>query len=191
MLSNKMAKDIILIGPVRIGKSTIGELLSERLRLPQVSLDDLRWEYYQEIGYDPDLAKKLRKTGGFVALAFYWKLFDAYAVERVLADHQDCVFDFGAGHSVYESKELFERVERALAPYPNVILLLPSPDVEKSIRVLNERTRDLPGAFGQGFNWHAHFLQQGSNYKLAKHIVYTLGKSPEETCDEIMSLVDI
>jgi len=186
-----MAQDIILIGPVRTGKSTIGKLLSERLGLPQVSLDDLRWKYYQEIGYDPDLAKRIRQTGGFIALVFYWKLFDAYALERVLADHQECVFDFGAGHSVYESKEFFERVKRALAPYPNVILLLPSSDVDESIRILNDRTKDLPGAFGQGFNWHEYFLKQGSNYELAKHIVYTQGKTPKETCDEIIRLLEI
>ncbi len=185
-----MMIDIILIGPVRVGKSTIGQLLSERLNMPQVSLDDLRWGYYQEIGYDPTLAKHIRKTGGFVALVFYWKLFDAYAVERVLADHRDCVFDFGAGHSVYESNELFERVERVLAPYPNVVLLLPSPDVEESVRILNERTRDLPGSFGQGFNWHEYFIQHKSNYDLAKFIVYTRGKPPEEICDEIISLLD-
>ena len=185
-----MLKDIILIGPVRVGKTTIRKLLSEKLQLAQVSLDELRWEYYQEIGYDPALAQKIRKTGGFVALVFYWKLFDAYAVERVLADHRDCVIDFGAGHSVYESTELYERVKRALAPYPNVVLLLPTPDIEESVRILNERTRDLPGAFGQGFNWHEYFLEQGSNYKLAKFIVYTEGKTTEETCDEIIALVN-
>jgi len=186
-----MPKDIILIGPVRVGKSTVGKLLSEKLQLPQVSLDELRWEYYQEIGYDPDLAQKIRETGGFVALVFYWKLFDAYAVERVLADHRDCVFDLGAGHSMYESTEMFERVKKTLAPYPNIILLLPSPDVDESVRILNERTRDLLGSFGQGFNWHEYFLGQEKYYELAKHIVYTQGKKPEETCDEIMGLVGV
>ena len=190
LTKNKMPKDIILVGPVRTGKSTVGKLLSEKLQLPQVSLDDLRWEYYQEIGYDPDIAQKIRKTGGFVALVFYWKLFDAYAVERVLADHRDCVFDFGAGASMYESTEMFARVRKALAPYPNIIMLLPSPDVAKSIQILNERTRDLPGAFGQGLNWHEYFLGQEPYYRLAKHIVYTQGKTPAETCDEIIELVD-
>lgn len=184
-----MPNDIILIGPVRVGKTTVGKLLSERCQLPQVSLDELRWKYYQEIGYDPDLAGKIRETGGFVALVFYWKLFDAYAVERVLAEHQGCVIDFGAGASMYESTEMFERVKKALAPYPNIILLLPSPDMDESVRILNQRTSDLPGAFGQGFNWHEYFLGQARYYQLAKHIVYTHGKTPEETCDEIMALV--
>ena len=185
-----MLSDIILIGPVRTGKSTLGRLLAEKLGLPCVSLDDLRWTYYKEIGYDEALAEHLRQTGGFVALVFYWKLFDTYAVERVLADHRDCVIDFGAGHSVYESKELFARIQTALTPYRNVILILPSPNVEESIQILNERTKDLVGAFGQGFNWNEYFVRHHSNYDLARFIVYTHGKTPEETRDEILTRVD-
>ncbi len=98
-----MPSDIILIGPVRVGKSTLALLLAEKLGWPHVALDELRWKYYREQGYDEHLARQIRQTGGFVALVFYWKLFDAYAVERVLAEHRHCIIDFGAGHSVYES----------------------------------------------------------------------------------------
>jgi adenylate kinase family enzyme len=73
--------DILLIGPVRTGKSTLGKLLSEKLGQPCVSLDDLRWNYYREIGYDAALAKIIRQQGGLLALALYWQLFDAYAIE--------------------------------------------------------------------------------------------------------------
>ncbi len=184
-----MPSDIILIGPVRTGKTTLGQLLAEKLGLRRVAPDELRWTYYKEVGYDEDLAQRIRQTGGFVALVFYWKLFDAYAVERVLADHRDCVIDFGAGHSVYESKELFARVQRALTPYPNVVLILPSPDAEESIQILNERTKDLVGSFGQGFNWNEYFVRHRSNYDLAKFIVYTKGKTPEESRNEILRLV--
>ncbi len=186
-----MPSDIILIGPVRTGKSTIGKLLAERLGLPQIALDDLRWTYYKEIGYDENLAKEIRQKGGFLALVFYWKQFDAYAVERVLSEHRHCIIDFGAGASVYESAELFTRVQRALAPYPNIVLLLPSPDSEESIQILNERTRDLVGSFGQGFNWNEYFVRHHSNYALAKLTVYTKGRTPEETRDEILSRVSL
>lgn len=52
-----MTADIILIGPISTGKSTAGTLLAQRLGLPQRSMDDLRWDYYREIGYDEELAK--------------------------------------------------------------------------------------------------------------------------------------
>lgn len=179
--------DIILIGPTRTGKSTIGKLLSEKLGHPQVSLDNLRREYYREIGYDETLAKTFRQQGGFLALVLYWNLFDAYAIERLLADHHHCVFDFGAGSCVSESQESFVRVQLALAPYPNILLILPSPDLEESLQILRDRDTHPPTDLN--FDFNRHFLEHDAYYTLAKHIVYTKGKLPEETCDEILSLV--
>ena len=131
--------EIIMIGPSGTGKSTLAKLLAQKLALPQVSLDQARWTYYAEIGYDQEYARNLRETQGFPALVRYWEQFGAHAVERVLADHHDCVIDFGAGHSVYEDDAAFRRVQQALAPYPNLVLVLPSPDPDESIRILFER----------------------------------------------------
>jgi hypothetical protein len=44
--------EVVLIGPQRAGKSTIGGLLAARLGVPQVSLDMLRSGYYRELGFD-------------------------------------------------------------------------------------------------------------------------------------------
>ncbi len=66
-----MHGDIVLIGPVRAGKTTLGKLLAERLGVPQVSFDDERWRYYKEIGYDVELAREIRQRGGFLALVLY------------------------------------------------------------------------------------------------------------------------
>jgi shikimate kinase len=52
-----MPSDIILIGPIGAGKSTVGSLLAVQLGLPQCSMDERRWHYYKEIGYDETLAK--------------------------------------------------------------------------------------------------------------------------------------
>ncbi len=50
-------KDIILMGSPAVGKTTTAQLLSEKLDKPIVSLDDLRFDYYKEIGYDDDHMK--------------------------------------------------------------------------------------------------------------------------------------
>jgi adenylate kinase family enzyme len=145
-----MRTEIVLIGPVRTGKSTLGRLLAEKLGLPQVSLDVLREQYYQEIGFDPLLAKEIRQKGGFLALMFYRELFAAHAVERILGEHHDCVIDFGAG--IYESDEMFARVKKALSEFVNVVLLLPSPDIDESLRILKERDSNPPADLALDLN---------------------------------------
>jgi shikimate kinase len=177
---------IILIGPIRVGKSTIGKLLAEKLDIPQCPMDAVRWDYYKEIGYDENLAKQIREKEGFLGLYRYWKPFEAYAVERILSEHSNCVIDFGAGHSVYEDDELFTRIQQILAPYENIVLILPSEDLDESVQILNERNG---GIVSNGFDFNEHFVKHHSNHDLAKIVVYTKEKSPEETRDEILRLV--
>ncbi|MBD2439209.1 shikimate kinase [Nostoc sp. FACHB-110] len=181
-----MVSNIILIGPMGAGKSTIGEVLANQLGIPQCSMDELRWGYYQEIGYDEELAKQKRETGGLWSICQYWKPFEAYAVERLLSEHQNYVIDFGAGHSVYEDTFLFQRVQKVLEPLPHVILLLPSPDLQESLQILNDRNEYIPDGSP---NINEHFLSHPSNYLLAKFIVYTKDKTPQETCNEILNLL--
>jgi shikimate kinase len=187
-----MQTPIILIGPMSAGKSTIATLLADKLGLPRLELDEIRMGYYKEAGYDDAEASKIgRSEGGMIKLLQYWKPFEAYAVERVLGDHDKCVIDFGAGHSVYEDDRLFARVERAMASHANVILLLPSPDLDKSTEILNMRfgellLREIGKVDEELFKVNEHFVKHPSNHKLAKIVVYTEGKTPEEACEEIL-----
>jgi hypothetical protein len=66
-------------------------------------------------------------------------------------------------------------------PNKNVILLLPSPDPEESIAILNERE---PWLMEMNPNINEHFIRHNSNYELATHIVYTNDKAPQEVCME-------
>jgi len=181
-----MKSEIILIGPRGAGKSTIAELLYERTFLPHRSMDLLRWKYYDEVGYDRGLASEKHAEGGFWALYRYWKPFEAYAVKRMFEDFRECIFDLGASQSVYEDDELFEQVRNVLAPFPHIILLMPSPDKDESIRILNERN---PYATSDQWEVNEHLVRHHSNYDLAKHIVYNKDKTPEETCEEVLQWV--
>jgi hypothetical protein len=116
------------------------------------------------------------------------KTFEAYAVEQVLQEPGNTILDFGGGHSVYEDESLFLRVKIALEPHPFVILIMPDPDLELSIAILNERTG---GFISRGFDFHEHFVRHPSNYILAKHIIYTNGKTPDESCQEIIDWLAI
>jgi shikimate kinase len=176
--------DIILIGPQYAGKSTLGHLLAERLGRPNVSMDSKRWDYYKEIGWDRDEQTRIGAAEGFSGTYRYWKKFELHAVGRLLEEHRNCVFDFGAGHSVYEDEAQFSRVQELLAPYPNVILLLPSPDPDESLTIMRQRG----GFIRDGMPANRFFLTHLANDGLAKHVVYTAERTPEQTRDEVLHL---
>jgi len=171
---------VILIGPMKVGKSTVGRLLAARLGLPRQPLDKNRWKYYREIGFDEEHARSLAENGSLDAAVNYCKPFEVHAVERHLAEIQNCVADFGAGYSVQEDPILHERVRRALDPHPQVVLLLPSPDVDQSVVCLNDRVDEKLRALNE------HYVRHPANRSLAKAVVYTSGKTPEETCADIL-----
>ncbi len=182
-----MQLPIMLLGPFRAGKTTLAKLLAARLGLPQISLDDVRWPYYEEIGYSHSLAQQLRERGGLLALVLYWQLFDAYSVERVLGDYPGAVIDVGAGIGIADSREQFLRVQRALAPHRNVFLVMPSPDPDEAAVFLGERDRTPPDDLN--FDFRTHSLRHHGYYDLAKHTLYTKGKQPQECCDELLRIV--
>lgn len=173
-----MFPEIVLIGPFNVGKTTIGRLLAERLGLPQVSLDDICYDYYREIGWNGEEALRIYEQEGEGAFNEYTESFEPYGIERVLSDSRNCVIDLGGGHTVSDNSTRFARIEKALAPYPNVVLLLPSSDPEESLRVLKARgSKPLV----------EHFIQHPANYALAKHIVYTESLSLEQVCDDVLA----
>ena len=181
--------DIILIGPPFAGKSSLGKLIAEKLAIPNVSYDKLRFNYFKEIGFDEELAGELRAKGGFLSLVAYWSQFNAHAIKRVLEEHANCVFDLGGGPLVFENQLHVAQIQQALEPYQNVIRLLPSPDLQKSIEILRQRGSHLIGVNAQEFDWSSFFVKHAQNQKLAKIEVFTDGKSVEETCYEILELV--
>lgn len=175
--------DIVLIGPIAVGKTTVGALLADRLRVPLVSMDDHRFGYYLELGYDEVQAHEILATNGPQRLIRYWQQFDAYAVERLLADFRDCVIDMGAGSTVNESEEDLDRITAALAPYPNVVLLLPFEDEERSRRFLDGRT-GRPGG-------NTYFVGHPSYRRLAKKVVLLGERSAEEVAEAILEACDL
>lgn len=176
------AAEVFLIGPMGAGKSTLGKLLAEHLGRPQVSLDEIRWDYYKEIGYDKAVQREIREREGFAGVYRYWKRFEAHAVVRAIQDHHGCVMDFGAGHSVQENAADFARIQTVLAPYPNVVLLLPSPDLDEAITLLRART-----PFNiDGVPFTRYLVTHPAFRTLATQVVYTEGKTPAEVCAEIV-----
>ena len=183
--SGTAVADILLIGPPAAGKSTISNLLGSRLGLPQLGLDEVDWAEYADAGYDEETARGIREERGLRGWYRYMQPVWARAMARVLAGHRGHIIDFGAGHSVYEDDALFERVQSALRGYEHVVLLLPSPDLDESVRIL----RDRPRSTISGIDANRYFIEHPSNRVLAKHIVYTNKRTPEQTRDEVLGLL--
>ena len=192
-----MARTVIIIGPMAAGKTTVSELVAARLGTPHVAVDDVGRSYYEEAGYDRSHVEELLASQDETEYMKYVRPYYVHAVERVLEDHSGCVLDFGAGHVVHNDPSLFERVRAALAPHPNVILLLPSADMDESITILHDRILKRVAEYaeeGEDYSWaieeNKHFILHPSNMRLAKATVYTSDRSPEETSQEIIQLVD-
>jgi shikimate kinase len=186
---------VILIGPMSVGKSTLAKKLSRQLGLPRIELDEVRQRFYHEIGYNEKFASEIVGKEGMMGLIKYWKPFEAHAVERALQEFNNCVMDFGAGHSVYEDQSLFQRVDRALKPHQFVILILPSPDQDRSVEIVNQRFSDLlikeVGKIDpELLALNEHFVRHPSNELLAKKTIYTEGKSVKATCQEILVWIE-
>jgi hypothetical protein len=190
------SKSLILIGPSKAGKTTIAKALSERLKLPWLDLDNLRWDYYAEMGYDHAHAQEIRQQGGMRALAEHWKPYDIHAVERVLSDYPDGhILAFGAGHSVYADPEQFARAERAFAPFQHVLLILPSLNINEACALMRQRIFEDDGLPDDALDAitaiNRFFMQHPSNRRLAHHVIVNKDKTVDQTCDEILSLLNL
>lgn len=151
-------------------------------------MDRVRWYYYFKNGFS--LEKEL-SLPSFTEVMAYWKPFEVHAVENILVDFPDAIIDFGAGHSYFTEEAQMSAVKRILDPIANIFLLLPSEDKEESLRICNERLKDRAKRELEPSEIESNrdFVFHRSNYELAKKIVYTKEKTPEEVALEIQSLL--
>ena len=178
-------EDIVLIGPVGVGKTTVARCLAKRIDQPLISMDDVRDDYYRDLGYDANTAKLLYEKDGAASVWCYFKAFDPYSVERILEDYRGYIIDMGGGSTVHEHEDQLQRVKRALGPYRNVILLLPYEDREASLSFLDKRT----GWGDKNRNINRTLLNHPSNYELATITIYTAERSPDNIAEEILEQI--
>ena len=180
--------NIIIIGPVGTGKSTQGQLIAKALNKRSLSLDSVANDYYEASGFGSLQFQEAKKEKGYLEAYRLWWPSLAYAAQQVVKDYNDCVIDFGAGHSHYEDEILFEGIRKALAHYQNVIFLLPARDLDRSVSILRqrsieERKRDW---IHDGYDFIEHWVKDDCNRLLSTKTFYTEGKTPEELRDEIL-----
>ncbi|NKY10360.1 shikimate kinase [Cellulomonas hominis] len=179
---------VVLVGPAAAGKSTAGALAAAALGAPFVDLDAVGGAYYREVGWSVDRLVVRARAAGRIAAEREWEPARAHAVERVVADHPRAVIALGAGHASYTQPDLRARVQRALAPAADVVLLLPSPDRDGSLAVLRERALRTKGTgwVVDGHDLLAEWLDDEGLRALARRTVHTDGRTPEETARAVL-----
>lgn len=162
---------IILIGPSGAGKSTVAEELRKITYMPRLCLDRI--------------ANADRRNGVMrnfnspdeYNLSLLQKVLDAAVKEGAPG-----IVDFGAGHSVYRSKEIFEKVKKLLSNFDNVVLLLPSENIEESIDIMAKRSTG-------DYSTNREFILSPCNKELATMTVYGNNRTPEEIAKDILDRI--
>ncbi len=176
---------IILIGPMKAGKTTVGKLLAEQLGCSFCSLDTLEVRYAREVGYKDSLADLIRSEQGVSAWYEYRRKHFDHVVIRFLQEQRTGVLELGGGHPILPTPEQQLRVNRALAVYPNTFLLIPDQDLSRSQFILRERQK--PERRNPDLN--ELILSDRRFFDLARHVIFTHGNSPEESCEEILAIL--
>ena len=179
----ELTQPVILIGPMKAGKTTCGRLLAVKLDLPFVSLDRLEKEYAREVGFLDEEAQRIFDAAGPQAWYAYRRQFFDEVVIRFLAEHPRGVLELGGGHPILPDAQKQARVDRALAVYRHVFLIMPTQDVAQSIALL--KTRQKPERLNPDLN--ELFLADERFFRLARQVFITDGKTPQALVDEMLA----
>jgi shikimate kinase len=185
MTAHQNPYPIILIGPMKAGKTTVGKLLAKQLGCVFNSLDLDEVRYAGEVGYKQRIAEEIRQEQGVTAWYEYRRKHFDHVVIRFLQEHPSGVLELGGGHPILPTPEQQLRVNRALAPISSVFLLIPLDDLARSKFILLERQR--PERRNPDLN--DLLLADRRFFELAKRVIYTYGSSPEETTEEILAIL--
>lgn len=179
-------ESIILIGPIGAGKSTISKMLADELSLPSFSLDEEEG-LVASLGYDVDLYRQMEEDKGLWEAYEYRRGFYDRLVPLFLQSHDEGVLDLGGGHPIVPDAKKQEAIKKALEPYKHIFLLMPTPDSDESIKILRKRNQLADG--DEDLN---ELYFRGGNktfWDIAKFSIYTEGKTPEQTRDEIIRII--
>jgi len=172
---------IILLGPLGVGKSTIAAKLSSALGLPRCCYDEIKSGYLEGAGFELRQAHRIRDTKGMYEMCMYTNQFAVEVLERVLGEHPGHVIDLGAGSYCFEEAWQVSRAKEMFRSIKNSILLMPSADLATCILT-------LPGVRERRY-MNTYFIMHPLNLALARHTLYTSGKTPELTTTEAIELI--
>ena len=178
-----MHSNVVIMGPIGVGKSTIGQILAERTGKAFIDLDEQRSRFYAETDYSNEKAERLYLLKGIRGWYRYQKPYELYSVRRILEEAKDSIIAFGGGQSDYEDEAQKNEFYGLMAPVAHSFLLLPFPDANASLKLLSGRI----GKDEKKLN--RRFICSETSRSVAKHIIYTGEKTPGQIADEMMGFL--
>ncbi|MBX9702560.1 MAG: hypothetical protein K2X39_00255 [Silvanigrellaceae bacterium] len=190
-----MRDEIILMGPMASGKSTLSRALSQILEKPHLDLDTIKWDYFAFFGYHEKEASEAFSRDGIRGLHDYYKIFEFKTLKRIFSKYKGCIFDLGAGFTAYENRTYQSKVNSLLANFSNKFILLPHKNFEHSDDILTKRfskrfhlDNELENIMNStpNFNLNYNFLKFYYDNQMSCQIIYTAGRTIESAANEII-----
>ena len=161
-----------------MGKSTQARLLAEELGQPLCVYDEIKDNYRFKIGLSREKSLAIHAEHGVYAMLEYMNEFKSQILQPIIDDYTGYIIDLGGGAHSFDEPHQVERARRAFESVDDVILLIPSHDLETNIN-------SLPG-IKENYEVNTFLIMHPTNELFATKTIYTLKKTPEEVLREII-----
>src|SRR5689334_9218332 len=118
---------VFVLGPPRVGKSTVGKLLAETLGIPFEEISLFNQEALAGSGFEQKVMEQTWASSGFEGLIRYIQSFQPYVLRAFLAKHTNGVVELDSSMMAAVDPRIRSDIAEILNPYPR-ILLLPEPN---------------------------------------------------------------
>ena len=177
---------ICISGPPRIGKSTIGRRIAEKIGIPFYDLDDLVAEKYG--------VKTSREVIQEKGTKFFRKLSHTCLKEILEKKERTYILGFGGATIVHlEKGDLKDKNKELVEKYAFTICLLPSKDITNSVEILWSRQNDGKRLTGieNTKEFQSYLKERMTGYiESADLVVYTYNASVEKIVSKILEFLD-
>lgn len=171
---------IVLVGPSGVGKTSVAEMISERLKIDHVPLD-LAEHSLQQLGWQDKESFRLRMKVGYEAQLKYRSQFTVPLIQLVMDKYPSAVIDCGAdelvGWTDKDRREIKNSIGSLGLKY--TALILPFPDIEE--------TRSHFAAQTNTFELNELLLANPSYWQIANKIFYTQARDLNPVVEAIIA----
>lgn len=192
-----MKYNIVLIGAMGVGKTTISNLICESDTAYSIhDSDKERQTLINQTEIDSEHYETLLKNNSWTEANDYARTYLKPSHLRMILEsaNNNHIINIGGNFIDWSNSEDFENCQNILEEYPNVIMLTYSNDIEESSRVLSKRIMSRPNndsdkVLQEQAEYNIRFIKSKLFKKLAKHIIEVKGKTKVEIANEIIKIL--